>query len=337
MSGEIEKISGPAGTELVSMGYALIRAENDALQRISVDHPRNPDNALTEALAEFSMLEKHLGAAFVQDYAKKGYYSIPYADDTGEGGKTFVEGLSIRSMERLMRVWGKCSVSGRFMNEDESGYDVSGVAIDFQTGWRLERTLRVSKYGWRRKGGVVLLSTVAQAKAVQIGISKASRNAGLAILPDWLRMIYFKRLKELAAGPLEKPADTKKVGGVLLGFQKMGVTREMLEDKLEKSAADWSGDDLAKLIGLGAAIRDKEANIEDLFDIEPPKADPAVVPPTLVGTTVTGKNDAQRDREKTIAQKVQELGDPAFTPPKPAEPSKAVEEATALFDFDGDE
>lgn len=326
MSGEIEKVGG-TGTELVSMGYALIRAENDALQRISVDHPRNPEGALADALAEFSMLEKHLGPAFVKDYATKGYYSIPYSD--GEGGKTFVEGLSVRSMERLMRVWGKCSVSGRFLHEDESGYDVAGVAIDFQSGWRLERTQRVSKYAWRKKGGIVLLSANDQAKAVQIGISKASRNAGLAILPDWLRMIYFKRLKELAAGPLDKPADAKKVGGVILGFQKLGVTKEMLEEKLGKPATEWKGEELGTLIGLGAAIRDKEVTVEDIFEIEKPaKPEEQVLSPaTLVtGAAVTGKNDAQRDRDKADKE----------PPPTKVDDSEkeAVAEATALFDFE---
>lgn len=309
------------GGELVSLGYALVQAENDALRRISIEKPRRPEEALQEALGEFSMLEKHLGAEFTQEYAKKGYYSIPYND--GEGGTTFVEGLSVRSQERLMRIWGNCAVTGRLTNEDERGYDVGGVAIDFQSGFRLERVVRVSKYAWRRKSRTtVLLSEPDQAKAVQIGVSKAIRNAGLAILPDWLRMIYFRRLKEMAAGDLLKPADPARATALITRFAEFKVTLEMLEQKLGKVRAKWTGDDLGTLIGLGSAIRDKEVTIEECFPgLAPPTApgEKVVTPDSILAGQATGKDDAQ----ETVKE----------PPPAPVT-DKEISEAAALFDFE---
>jgi len=302
--------TGPAA--LLGMGYQVLRAENEALQSIAVLTPREPEKVLKAALKEFEMLRSYDPQA-AEDYAKRGYYSIPYrdGDDT-----TFVEGLTVRSQERLNRLWGHCVTSARIPEEDANGYNIIGVGIDFETGWREERPLRVSKFQ-KRRGKVVLLSDREQIQAVQAGISKAKRNAGLAILPDWLRMIYFRKLKEQAAGDLTKPADTKKATAVVKRFGELGVPLEKLEEKLGRKRAAWTGDDLGSLIGLGEAIRDGEVDVEGAFGGGTQAPEERVLTTESVSTgEAHGQDDAQRE----------------VTAPVSEEPGAA--EAAKLFDFE---
>jgi hypothetical protein len=216
---------------------------------------------------------------------------------------TKVEGPSINAAMALARRWGNCTATSRLVNEDATGFDIEGVFIDLESNFRVSRPFRVGKMAKRRGGGAYMLDAQRLLVAVQAGASKAMRNAILSGLPVYLVKCYYNRSREIAAGNLDAKADPKKVAGVLKAFERFKVTKEMLERYTEEPVADWSGETLAGLIGLGNALVDGQLTAAELFPPAEPEpgapapAEPAtgpstVTPDSLMGGTTTGQNGA---------------------------------------------
>lgn len=283
-----------AAENLVAQGATLMRIENDSMLAVAIQRPRNEANVLKGALNELAM---------VPEEAKKNYYAIPYKDrDTGK--IVTVTGPSINAAMALARRWGNCSAATRIVNEDATGFDIEGVFIDLESNFRVSKPFRVGKTAKRKGGGAYLLDPQRLLMAVQAGASKASRNAILAGLPTYLVRAYDTRAREIAAGNLDAAADPRKVAGLFKAFERFKVTKEMLEAYVESPIAEWTGETLSNLIGLGNALNDGQVTVEDLF---PPKEEqarqqptgPAVVTPdSLVGATVTGEDGATPGQQK---------------------------------------
>lgn len=305
-----------AAENLVAQGATLMRIENDSMLAVAVQRPRNEANVLKGALNELAM---------VPEEAKKNYYAIPYKDrDTGK--IVTVTGPSINAAMALARRWGNCSAATRIVNEDATGFDIEGVFIDLESNFRVSKPFRVGKTAKRKGGGAYILDPQRLLMAVQAGASKASRNAILAGLPTYLVRAYDTRAREIAAGNLDAAADPKKVAGLFRAFERFKVTKEMLEAYVEMPIADWTGETLSNLIGLGNALNDGQVTLEDLF---PPKEEPArqasgpavVTPDSLVGATVTGEDGATPGDQKPA---------PAAAAPQCAHPKVPPSKVDAL-------
>jgi hypothetical protein len=290
-----------AAENLVAQGATLMRIENDSMLAVAVQRPRTPKKVLAAAIEELQI---------VPEEAKKAYYSIPYKEKQPDGTKKIVkvEGPSIKASMALARLWGNCSVTARSLSEDAIGANLAGIFIDLETNFRVERPMRVTRLMKARNGGTWTLNPLQWLAAVQSAASKASRNATLNALPAWLVAGYMKQARILAAGDPDSKADPKKVAGVLKAFARFKVTQDMLERYVETPIAEWMGDHLATLIGLGNAIADEQMTVAEAFDEEEPTAgapSPApttgsstVTPDSLVGATVTGEDGATPGQQK---------------------------------------
>ena len=250
--------------DLVSLGATVVRIENESMVSVAVQRPRNEQKALEGALAELDAMPEEAGAA---------YYSIPY-EDRQQGKTVFVEGPSIKAAMTIARRWGNCSTGARIAAEDADGYTVDGVFIDVESNFRVQRSVRVSKWFKAKGGKVYLLSVDRQIMAVQAGISKAIRNAVLAGMPPYIVSSYFKRAKALVASggkkrageaTLKKGANQGVVGQILAAFAAEEVGQADLEGLLQKPAAEWTGDDVASLRGLWSAIKDGQTTVAEEF------------------------------------------------------------------------
>ncbi len=262
---------------LVAQGFAVTRHENDAMMAVALQRPRNPKKVLAAAIEELSL---------APDEAKASYYSIPYRERQADGTTRMVavEGPSINAAMALARLWGNCNVTARILNDDATGADVAGIWVDFETNFRVERPMRVSKVAKKRSGGVYTLNPQQWLAAIQAGASKAQRNAALKGIPAWLVSRYVKHARTIAAGDPDSKADPKKVDNLLRAFARFSVTLEMLEAQREAPRADWTGEDLAILIGLGNAIKDGQMTVAEAFDLRTEDVGaPAAGPATTTG------------------------------------------------------
>ena len=285
---EAYEMSG--GEALVAQGAQLMRIENDSMMSVAIQRPRNEATVLKSALAELEL---------VPEEAIKAFYSIPYKETQFDGSvrTVKVEGLSINTAMALIRRWGNCSITARLLNEDRDGWDLEGVAIDLETNYRIVRPFRVSKWQRRRGGKVELLPPDRQLMVIQAGASKAIRNATLALLPAYLKGAYERKAREIVAGKLDAKADKKTVDAVVRAFKKLGVTPEQLVRQTGEPLAEWTGDVVADLRGLWNAINDGQTTLEESFprttDIQD-KGAATLTPESLLGGTVSGKDDAHK-------------------------------------------
>jgi hypothetical protein len=265
---------GGEAAALVAQGATLMRIENESMLAVAIQRPRDAKKVLARALEELAILPEE---------AKEAYYSIPYKERQPDGSTKMVsvEGPSINASSTLARLWGNCSVTARALDEDAAGATIAGIFTDFETNFRQERPLRVSRVKKRRGGGTWTLDPQRWLAEYQAGVSKAQRNATLKGLPAWLVKRYTKAAKAMAAGDPDSKADPKKVAGVLRAFERFKVTAAQLEAYVGAPQGEWLGEHLATLIGLGNALVDKQLTVEEAFEGEPAAVVEVVTPGSL--------------------------------------------------------
>jgi hypothetical protein len=307
---EAEVMSGNAGEQLVMQGAALMRIENESMLKIAVQRPRDESEVIKRAIRELEIAPEN---------AKAAYYSIPYRERQQDGSYRVVkvEGGSIKAAMSLARRWGNCTVAARTMNEDDGGWDLEGVFVDFETNFRVCRPFRVSKFLKTKKAGVVKLDSQRELMTLQAGASKAIRNATLAGLPDYLVSAYIAKAREIVGGKLDQPASRETIAAVLRAFAKIDVTQEQLE-RYSKLALDlWTGTEIADLRGLWNAIQDGQVTAEEAFAVAA-EADPIAKP--LRASEVNG-NSANNGENEGAATTESPVESPA---PSDAEPALRV-------------
>ncbi len=237
------------GEALVASGATLMRVEHDAMLAVSVQRPRNKGKVLAEVLSDLEI---------VPSLASRCYYTIPYKD---RGTTVHVTGPSIHAARNLARAWGNCAAKAVVIGEDSEKVTLAGVFVDLETNVRFERPQTVSRYLKRRDGRREHLADHKLIQAIQAGASKAERNAILAGLPDWLVQSYDTKARKLAAD-----ATRQQLSKLLEAFLEFGVRRDVLESHIGCALENATDEQLADLRGIYAALRDKQATPEEIFE-----------------------------------------------------------------------
>lgn len=262
--------SGPSApiVELMEQGLTILRAENENLQTMAIQRPREVGKLSKACIDELR--------AFPQ-FAEKMYYSIPYKDRSGEKEKTvMVEGPSIKAANALARHWGNNSTGWRIIGSDEERINIQGVFIDHETGMRRTAEISVSRRARKRDGTYYALAADRLNIAIQAGGSKAVRNAINNALPIGLVEGYFAEAKRIAArgGQLSAPdspeIDTAAISAQLAKsiqqLEAMGVERSDMEAYiLRQPKLDNEEAISAHLVGLITAIEEGHITLEAAF------------------------------------------------------------------------
>jgi hypothetical protein len=261
--------------DLITSGQTVIRMENETMQALTVARPRPPVRAILEkALEELEALP---------EFAASNFYVIPYKEKRDDpNSKTVnVEGLSVKASLVLLRHFRNAMVGGQFVGADERNVFIQGAALDVENNVRVQRPKSVSRWGYSG-GKEYLLSEAKLEQKTQAELSKVIRNAVLSIIPEPIKMAYYKRAKEIAANPsLAAGGKGQKVEALSVRVDRMfafflknyGVdVPKILEylsglenATLKTSAVDLTDADLGDLIGVANALKDKEATVEDYF------------------------------------------------------------------------
>ena len=270
---EIMPDMGETAVEVLQGGASLTKAENDSLIQYSIRRPRDPKLALMKALDELDI---------DPEFASNQWYSIPYIDrKTGE--KKPVEGLTVKAAMALGRCWGNCNATARLIEEKADSFIVEGVAMDYESLFRVSRVGSVSKYYKAKKTGkMVKWSDDRFPQLIGSASSKQVRNALLAIIPEPIRARYWQRARELAAdveSQKAKKSGKSIVQRILDGFEPFKVTREMLNNHLGHPLSSVTKEEAADLRGILNALQSGEAKPWEIFEaLQNPAEEPTVNP-----------------------------------------------------------
>ena len=256
---------------LVAQGAALLRIQNDSMLQVAVQRPRDERKIVEAALAELDLLPEEAGVAF---------YTIPYEERTPDGKVKIrnVTGPSIKAASALARRWGSLTAGAVVVKEDGAGWILEGYAIDLESNYRRGVPQLVRKTYRTRRGDVIPIREDRLAQVFGAGVSKATRNAILAVLPAYLVSAYDKKARALAAGgPLDAPATDKQREAVIRGFERWEIGKEALVRYLEVPVEQWTGTEIGLLRGLWNALHDGQLEASEVFGASEPAV--AVVTP----------------------------------------------------------
>ena len=190
--------------------------------------------------------------------AQTAFYSYP------RGGTT-VSGASIRFAEELARCWGNIDYGIKELSRDDGKSEMQAYAWDMETN-----TISVQNFTnphYREANGKMKKLT-SDRDIYEINANMASRRLRariLAVLPNWFVEDCITECKKTLAGQNDLPL-IDRVRNMLVQFEKLSVTREMLEKRLGHLIEATTTDEFVDLVGIFNSLKDKQSIVADWFE-----------------------------------------------------------------------
>jgi hypothetical protein len=223
------------------------------------------------------MLRFHVAQAFPRDErASHGMVKAEFSRtalaeqahyEFAKGGSD-VRGLTIRAAETLKRCWGHMDAGYRVVDQTV-GIDgvttshVEAFAEDYSNGNYHHATILVKHWRVTKKGGYKLSDEREISMLIGAQASKVVRNCILACLPA-----DFKELaSDTATSTIKAKADTSPEGiaKMVEAFDPYGVTREMIEVRIQRSLDAMSPMQMISLKRIWVSLRDGMSTPDDWF------------------------------------------------------------------------
>lgn len=230
---------------VVQPAHVAVQA-SDVLAQLDAAHryPRSLGRFLADAKAM---------ATLTRETAQACIYTVP------RGGKQLT-GPSIRLAETCVSAWGNTQFGARVVDVGDEFLTAEGVCWDMQTNVRV--TLQVQrritdKHGRRFNEDMI---GVAGAAACSIAL----RNAIFRVVPRAYVNAVYDHARKVAVGDA-KTLEARRAD-LFDRLTKLGVTQERILARIGKSSvADVGLDEMEILIGIGTAIKEGDATIDDAF------------------------------------------------------------------------
>lgn len=229
------------------------RAITESMMNLAIRKPR-PDIA--------KIRSKMLSLATIdEETAESCIYSLPRRDsETGE--RKLIQGPSIRLAEILVYAWENLRAGARIIGNDGRKVTAQGICFDLEAN--IMQSAEVSRRITHRDGRP--FSEDMQLVVGQAACSIAKRNAVFSVVPFALVKPVYHQIKEVITGNVSTLQ--VKRDKLFKRFYAMGVTQAQILAVLYKESVDAVDlEDVAALVGLGTAIKDKEITIEEAFTI----------------------------------------------------------------------
>lgn len=197
--------------------------------------------------------------------AEKAFYSYPRGNET-------VSGPTIRFAEELARCWGNLDYGIKELSQDKGKSELQAYCWDLETN-----TMSVQNFTnphAKEKGGKVIALTGLR-DIYEINANMAARRLRariLAVLPSDLVEEAVRQCKLTLAGKSDEPL-IDRVRKMVVKFEKIGVSKEMLESRLKRKVDTMSPDDFSDFIGIYNGIKEGTTKISDWFEREEKAAD----------------------------------------------------------------
>ena len=241
------------------------KAEIQARYIMAYQCPRNEEMARTKMLSHCKN----------KDFADTAIYSKPI-------GNTYVEGLSVRATEMMIREWGNIIISSQVIYEDETLRRIRVSATDLQTNANYSSDTVISKTIERKsnKGREVISErlnsygeTVFIVKATDdelmikeaATLAKMRRNLGAMLIPSDIKEEIMKQCKDAIDSQIQNnPVAERR--RVIDAFDSIGVQVLRLEKILGHPIAESSPAEIAKLRKIYSAIKEGTASLSDYLE-----------------------------------------------------------------------
>lgn len=234
------------GTVAVESSRAIAEAQGKLM--IAKTFPRDYTNAYANAIQ----------ACQRKGFAEKAFFSYP------RGGQT-VTGVTIRFAEELGRVYGNLDYGIKELSREEGKSEMQAYCWDLETNTISSQNFTVEHVLETRSGNKKLTSQRDIYERAANDGARRLRSRILAILPPDLVEDCIVECKKTLAGNNSIPfAD--KVKNMVVGFQKFGVSKEMLETRLKHTVDSISEQELEEYIGIYLGLKQKETTVADWFE-----------------------------------------------------------------------
>jgi hypothetical protein len=216
-----------------------------------------------EVKAEAKMLRQCTRAEF----AEKAIYRYP------RGGET-IKGPSVNLARQLGRCWGNMVSGVRVLGVDDEWVQLQGFAFDLESNCRTTQEHRFRKR-IQRKGGWKATDDERELREL-LGRQGAilERNCILRLLPsdvvDATKEACTRTLLDAAKNMIRKDK-ASTIKALLVAFQLLNVTKDMIEKRIEAPIDDITADQLAELRECYTAISEGHAQRSEFFDVATPK------------------------------------------------------------------
>ena len=192
--------------------------------------------------------------------ADKAFFAYP------RGGST-VSGPTIRFAEELARCWGNVEYGIKELSQDDGRSEMQAYAWDLETNSMSMQNF-TNPHIREEKGKSKLLTSQRDIYENNANMgARRLRSRILAILPtDLVDMAMAECKKTLAGNNVEPLID--RVKKMVVTFDKIGVTKEMIEKRLKRKIDTMTVDDFTDYVGIFNAIKQGESKIADWFETE---------------------------------------------------------------------
>lgn len=190
--------------------------------------------------------------------AKTAFYSYPR-------GETTVSGVSIRFAEELARCWGNLDYGIKELSRDNGKSEMSAYCWDLETN-----TISIQNFTnpHQREVNKKMVKLTSDRDIYEINANMAARRLRariLAILPDWFVEDCIIECKKTLAGKNDTPM-IDRVRAMVVQFEKVSVTREMLEKRLKHTIETTTQDEFVELVGIFNSLKDKQSTVTEWFE-----------------------------------------------------------------------
>lgn len=178
-----------------------------------------------------------------------------------------VEGPTVYLAREIARHWGNIQYGAEIVSQDAREVHVRAYAWDMETNQRVtgddrfnklqqRKNKRTGETRWEIPDERDLRELVNKRGAILI------RNCLLQILPSDLVDECIENARRTIRG---EAGEEKARAKLLAAFESLQVTQDMLEQRLGHPFADLTKEEYVELVGLGKAIKDGQAKVEDFF------------------------------------------------------------------------
>lgn len=238
------------GTIAIESSRAVAEAQGKLL--IAKKFPRNETEAFAKAIQ--SCQRKGL--------ASKAFYSYPRGRET-------VTGVTIRFAEELARCYGNLDYGIKELSNSDGQSEMQAYCWDLETNTMSLQNF-TNKHIRESKNGNTELKSQRDIYELNANMgARRLRSRILAILPPDLVEACIEECKKTLSGDNSIPF-IDKVNNMVVGFQKLGISKEQLEKRLKHTVESITEDELLEMIGIFNGIKNKETSVSEWF--EQPKA-----------------------------------------------------------------
>lgn len=239
-----EKIN--QGTVAIEASRAVAEAQGKLL--IAKKFPRNETEAFAKAIQSCQR----------PGLASKAFYSYPR-------GKETVTGVTIRFAEELARCYGNLDYGIKELSNSDGQSEMQAYCWDLETNTMslqnfTNKHVRESKYGnteLKSQRDIYELNANMGARRL--------RSRILAILPPDLVEECIQECRRTLAGDNSTPI-IDRINKMVVAFQKIGVSKEQLEKRLNHTVESVTEEELVELTGIYNGIRTKETKVSEWFE-----------------------------------------------------------------------